>query len=307
MRIYLETSAINRLVKDPDYRKLADNIRATLNMDTYISVFTVLELAAIKEREERNKYLVAAREITSKRPPIAAPGELLKRSFKALQFNQNEIDIFISDDEGIGDILCAPHNVRKEVYTQLEGKKRHEEQWYQQMHESGRCEMQKLLNTLPQNEVDSLCLRPSRLIKHFMSQPGFIDGDQPRFFINDFVRSMAKQGYDILISKPGAAEVIRKSEYWRYFLASMAYGIFTRAIQKNNFGKKKNLGSIDIQQALYLAACDVFVSDDNDKEQLKLMRWLVPFGHIKKRIWNFEQFKSMITEKRGECTWRPKL
>ena len=60
----------------------------------------------------------------------------------------------------------------------------------------------------------------------------------------------------------------------------MVCGMYGRSIRTGQFGKDKNPGSIDTQQSIYLAICDVFVTAD--RLQRRMLRLLACFGHRKK-------------------------
>lgn len=88
--------------------------------------------------------------------------------------------------------------------------------------------------------------------------------------------------------------IIHHSEHWRFFLSSMVYGMYLRSVRTINFGRLKNPGSIDTQQAIYLTVCDTFVTAD--RHQHRMLRLLVPFGHKKRQIWDYDRFAKWVSE-----------
>ena len=56
--------------------------------------------------------------------------------------------------------------------------------------------------------------------------------------------------------------------------------------------KRINPGSIDTQQAIYLATCDTFVT--SDLEQRRMLRLLVPFGHKKRSVMEYSKFSKHL-------------
>jgi hypothetical protein len=72
-------------------------------------------------------------------------------------------------------------------------------------------------------------------------------------------------------------EVVRTMEHWRLFLGGIGYGIWERAIKAQTYGRHSTPGSIDTQQAIYLACCDEFVTAD--RKQRKMLRQVSVFGH----------------------------
>jgi hypothetical protein len=72
----------------------------------------------------------------------------------------------------------------------------------------------------------------------------------------------------------------------------MAYGMYVRSVKVTHFSKKRNPGSIDTQQAIYLTLCNVFVTAD--EEQYKMLRLLAPFGHKQRYVWKYPKFAQYL-------------
>jgi len=106
-------------------------------------------------------------------------------------------------------------------------------------------------------------------------------------------------GANVTVTDELVQRVIRNSEQWRFFLTSMAYGMYVRSVKATHFSKKKNPGSIDTQQAIYLTLCDVFVTAD--KAQYRMLRLLAPFGHKKRYIWQYSVFVQYLKRIAQNC------
>ena len=280
---YLDTSAINSLFDDADRSDLVD--RLGTHSKVYISVFTVAELAATLDRNRRIGLVTLAREVSGGYHPLAKPGDLLKRSLKATQGWKKEIDASMGSEwGGLWMVLCNPDLIDQKAYSEVICWKEQQEKWYQDMHDRGRPRMQQAIAKLPAKEKDAFGSSFPNLIRAYNQRPDFINNA-----VYDIVSSL-----NMILNRERVQRLIDRSEYWRFFLASMAYGLHRRSVQATRFSKKINPGSIDTQQAIYLATCNVFVTADN--QQHRMMRLIVPFGHRHKRryIWTYECFKDWI-------------
>ena len=183
--------------------------------------------------------------------------------------------------EGVWIALTDPSRINDVEYKEIVEWKRVQEKWFQKMHDNGRPKMQSYIYRLPEPDRLSLTSRFSRLVKLYSPEDEFVKG---------VVFDLAiRSGVKVKIDSDLVNDLIRHSEHWRFFLTSMVYGLFARGVKQTKFSKKQNPGSIDTQQAVYLAACDVFVTAD--KEQRRMLRLLVPFGHKKRSVWTFNEFE----------------
>jgi hypothetical protein len=157
-----------------------------------------------------------------------------------------------------------------------------QEQWYQAMHDSGRPHIQEALSKLSRQEQYSLTSRPSRILRYFVDHPDYLPN-----LIGDMANRCGLTTFD-----KGLTNSVLQLEQWRFFLSAMAYGFYARSIQRSRFGKQSNPGSIDTQQAIYLSGCDIFVTSDSSQAQM--MRWLIPLGHRKRKIWHYDQLRQWV-------------
>ena len=280
---YLDTSAINSFHDDPN----ASSLKAVIKdkAQVYISVFTFAELASTSDKDRRIGLLKLAKDISGKFRPIAMPGDLLRRSLEAINVWAPDMDNSMGPEwDGLWIALNAPSLIDEESYREITEWKAQQETWYHQIHERGRPLMQEGIEKLPPEERTALMSSFSRLIRYYP-----LDRD----FIKDFVADMAsRSGTKFLINRAFADRIIRCSEHWRFFLASMAYGMYVRSIRASHFGRDKNPGSIDTQQSIYLTICDVFVTAD--QQQYRMLQFITPFGHKKRQIWKYSKFASWL-------------
>jgi len=278
---YFDTSAVNWLAKDQDPAAIIKGICAYSGV--YISAFTVAELAATPLKGQRTQLLKTAKTISSNMRPLAMPNELLKRSLNAMLSRADAMDASIGSEwDGVWYALNAPEMIDDEAYEEVVGWKTQQEEWYQDMHDSGRPHIQDALAKLSPQERHSLTLRPSRTLRYFVNHPDYLPTLISEMAIRCGLKTFDKQ----------LTNSVLQLEQWRFFLGGMVYGFYARSVQRNHFGKQSNPGSIDTQQAIYLSGCDTFVTCDSGQGQM--MRWLLPLGHKKRNVWHYDQFKQWI-------------
>lgn len=279
---YLDTSAINSLLDDADRSDLTD--RLGTHFKVYISVFTVAELAATSEEGRRVGLVTLARDISGGYRPLAMPRDVLTRSLKAVQGWEKEMGVSMGEEwNGLWVALCNPDLIDQKAYSEVVQWKDHQERWYHEMHHKGRPRMQEVINRLPAKEKNAFGSSFPNLIRAYNQRPDFINNA-----VYDIVSSL-----NMILNRQRVQRLIDHSEYWRFFLASMVYGLHVRSVKPTDYGKRKTPGSIDTQQAIYLATCDVFVTADN--QQHRMMRLMVPFGHKKRWVWNYTQFRTGLS------------
>ena len=280
MHLYLDTSSINHLYDDPRASALIAALKS--KTQPLISIFTFVEIASTPDAKRRIALLTFVRDIAGKYRPFAFPGDLLRRSLEQIHEGASEVNISIgSEHDGVWVALNEPSLIKDDAYKEVVDMKCNEERWYQSMHNSGRPEIQEVLTKHLPKEHRKLSF--SKLVKYFVSSSDFIN------MIHDIA---APSGARIEIDDVLLHKTLNYSEHWRYYLAGMAYGLYARSAKINDFGKNTNPGSVDTQQAIYLADCDAFVTAD--RQQYRMLRLLIPFGLRKREIWNYSALTSWL-------------
>lgn len=286
MIFYFDTSAINSLFDSPNLAHISVNIPK--RDAVYPSVFNVAEIGATSDRTRRIELLKLTKQISGNYRPLAMPADLLKRALASVRVRAKDMDHSMGPEwEGVWIALTDPSLIDDAEYKEIVEWKRKQEEWFQGMHDNGRPVMQTYINGISEPDRILITSRFSRLVKLYSPE-----GD----FVKSLVFDLATHsGTNVEINSVLVNDIVRHSEHLRFFLTSMVYGLFTRGVKKTNFSKKQNPGSIDTQQAVYLAACDIFVTADS--EQRRMLRLLVPFGHKKRAIWTFDEFESFAIER----------
>jgi hypothetical protein len=285
--VYLDTSAINHLYDDRNASILTKDLNS--KTQPLISVFTFMEIASTSDSGRRAGLLALLKSIAGKNRPAAMPGELLRRALEAMSVRATTIDISMGHEyDGVWRALNQPELINDDAYKEITERKRHEEKWYQDMHDKGRPEIQQVLAKLSPKERCTLTF--SGLIEYYHASPDFVS------LVYDLA---SPSGARVRVDNELVLTTIRHSEHWRFFLAGVAYGLYARSAKITNFSKNKNPGSVDTQQSIYLATCDVFVTAD--QQQHHMLRLLTPFGHKKREVWDYLHFASWLSRVEEDC------
>ncbi|MBL7177875.1 MAG: hypothetical protein ISS66_18795 [Desulfobacteraceae bacterium] len=280
---YLDTSTINRIFDSPYTDSLSKVIQK--NVIVYPSVLNIAELGAESDEVRRVGLLKLTKEISGNYRPLAMPSDLLKRSLECLQVWAKDMDHSMDTKwDGIWVALNDPSRIDERAYQEIIEWKAQQEKWFQDMHNRGRPAMQEAINRMSKNQKNSFTSSFSKMIKFYPPEGEFV-----KTTVSDLA---SRSGVDIEISDEFVERVINHSEHWRFFLTSMAYGLYSRSVKPTHFSKKRNPGSIDTQQAVYLVACDIFVTDDI--QQHRMLRLLMTFGHKKRKIYSYTEFEANL-------------
>ena len=283
MNLYLDTSAVNRLYDAPDSAVLAKGIQERAIV--FPSVFVIAELCSESDHTRRDGLLALLKRLSRGYRPAAMPGELLKRSVEVVSRWGDDMDQSMGPSwEGIWAALDDPSLIDKDSIEEVKSWKQHEEDLFQHMHDRGRPEMQKAIESLAGLERTHFITSFTGMIRFYSLRSDLLR--------NMVIELITKSGADVSVDDGLVERVITHSEHWRFFLAAMAYGIYARSLRQTKFSKKKNPGNIDTQQAIYLAICDTFVTADN--QQRRMLRFVVPFGHTKRKVCSFQEFEKFL-------------
>ncbi len=282
---YLATSAINSLHDDLRVTELIEAIKKSAQV--YISIFTIAELASTSDQDRRTALLRTAKTISGDYRPAAMPGDLLRRSLETVSVWAPDMDNSMGPKwDGLWVAFNDPTLMDQESFLETAQWKAEQEEWYHEMHERGRPLMQATLMKLPAQERAALLSRFSQLIRYYPPES--------QFMRETIAYIASRSGTATAVDKVLADRIVRHSEHWRFFLSSMVYGMYGRSIRTDRFGKDKNPGSIDAQQSIYLAICDVFVTAD--RLQRRMLR-LKAMSRISPSFWRIRPINIILSER----------
>jgi hypothetical protein len=280
---YLDTSAINKIFDSPYSDRFSQLIQKTATV--YPSVLNTAELGSESDEGRRIGLLKLTKEISRNYRPLAMPSDLLKRSLICVEVWAKDMDHSMGAEwDGVWVALNDPCQIDERAYQEILEWKMQQEEWFQVMHDRGRPAMQEAISRMSNDQESSFPSNFSKMIKFYPP-----DGKFVRTIVYDLA---SRSGANLEIKEELVERIVKHSGHWRFFLTSMAYGLYSRSVKPTHFSRKKNPGSIDTQQAVYLAACDIFVTDDI--QQRRMLRLLVPFGHKKRKIYSYTEFEANL-------------
>lgn len=281
MRMYFDTSSINQIMKDADREILISKILA--NHEPFVSVMNIAEVGANGKQEERDHILGIAKSLSRGYYPFARPQDILYRSLSTYLAEEPTFNLSLSEqDMGLWEILNQHALIDDAVQEQCLKWTKQQKDWFRSMHLNGRPNLQKVLKNLDSRDKTMLQRSSASFLRHLMNNDEFMI---------DTITGIVTEGYKRPI-KGQEIELLSKLEPWRFYLSAMAVGIYNLSIRESKFGHLKNAGSVDLEQAVYLAGVDVFVTDD--KSQRKALRIIERFGHDRTAILNYNQLKKLL-------------
>lgn len=87
-------------------------------------------------------------------------------------------------------------------------------------------------------------------------------------------------------------DVLLALDAWRFSVASGVIQIYNRLVKESAYGRRKNPGWVDTRQSVYLAAADVFVTEDIN--QRNMLRLVARFGRTPRKIWSYRRLRTEL-------------
>lgn len=274
---YCETSALNHLADDPDRESVLGRLRAP-DRQVRISAYTVAEAAATPDLARRALLLRLARTLSAPCRPLALLPDLLRRALDVYAKREPSCVVTIPPEfEGVWVALKTPDEVDEDARREALDWKSQQEAWYREMHAGARSAFQQILMAHPPGKPP--IRTAAQLLRIYYTHPTFLEDFFAPFF--------SKCGHADTFQGRARA-VLWELEPWKLAFAALAVSVFDRGIRHQGPGRWK-AGSIDTQQAIYLATCDVFVTADEG--QYRLMRRILPLSHKPRRVLSYQAFR----------------
>lgn len=271
---YFDSSAINWLSEDPAAPAIISFITRS-GHEVHTSCLTVLELVATPQTDKRVQLLQVARALTQSFHPLEVPGNMLKLSLRAHLDGKNEAPMSIDPSKnGAWAALRRPDRITEAMRLDAVKQKEEHEEWFKPHHEIAR-------KALTENE------RP-RIYKpaHYLV-PAVEDSKFTESFFKRIITAAGGGGTSVR-----AKDLMEQVGPWRGYFTALGLEYYNRAARATRFGNKWNPGGIDVQQAVYLSAHEVFVSAD--KLQRRFMRNVCRIAGIKTRIFDYSQIAQLM-------------
>lgn len=275
-----DTSAINRLHDDSNHEALVLGLLACNRV--LISEWNLVEVIGTANIERRLSLCRLLNRLTRQNMPLLNPTQLLRKLTMAYLNNQNDVGI-TSDGNSreAWDLMqhpeqCVDEDIRQRLYEE----KRRMEGRFRKAHERMRTEHPDLFRG------DQ---RPRSL------------GQTLQFFCREPLTfyATAAATYEGITNRPLQLEEMRQLftdvPEWPLYWGGWAQGLYTRALQDQNYGARSNPGSVDLLFALYLEHCDFLVTDDVPQYQaLRVLKCLARRRCPKSRVILYDELRRRL-------------
>jgi hypothetical protein len=279
MNYCFDTSALNRLHDDLDKEAIVIDLVST--DQTLITAVNVREVVATEDASRRTSLLRLQYRLTNGFRPLRTPLELLREVTIARIQNRGSVTLSIEESSaGLWAALETPEDLTAELQQESYQWKRDLEDQFTETHRRMRRNVPKIFS--PRDIPKSF----AHLLRLFR--------DNPSLFLPT-VSAVYERITGAILDKRCLFDVFSDLPEWPLYMAGWAQGMYTRALQDQDFGPRKNAGTVDLWFAVYLAHCDFLVTDD--RAQYKALRVINRIGRRRRPRANvllYDYFKKRI-------------
>jgi hypothetical protein len=282
----LDTSAINNLVDDPLVDQLAAKVVA--NYDVCISALNILEIAKTKNPSRQEALRKFAKTLGRDIEPLELPNHLVRQLCRLFQRQKHRMIWTV-----------APQRRQFWIAMSLENSLGEDERqeaisWASSL-ETGNI----LSNTSLRRELDSNVFgasatprprTPAQLLRIYMGASRSLKYAIPsQVYKRETGQFLPPNRLDALLAA--------KPSIWPLYLMAYAFAAYYGAVWEKTLGPRNPAGIIDLLYAVYLPACDVFVTHDTRHGgQYDALRLLNAFNSRRPRthVFNWKQFREEL-------------
>jgi len=253
----LDTSAINRLLDDPEREPIT---KALISIGSFrITAYNVIEAAKTECKDRRCRLIDMMKRLADRKRPLDRPNTILLSYAKA--HADGIAAALVNADkqlEGLWNALNQPDLVDENVRQELISWATDLEDDFSKVVAGDRDQFQTLFQKVPNERPKTI----AATLRAYLNAR-----DECRSLINDVYQNQTQKpltdsAYQVLVREPA----------WPLYFVGYAYAVHKRAIQKHKFQERLNAGAIDLGQAVYLTMCDRFIT--NDRAQYRALRLL---------------------------------
>jgi len=189
------------------------------------SALCIMEIVCTADECLRTRLLSLCRQLGVL--PLAQPRDILQRSIQACLSGANEMDWAVSpEDDGVSIAIAHPEKVDESAVQEARCWRHNQEQWYLSMHEVGRVDLQRVIQSLGAEEQTRLRRSRPSFVRTMIHQEPFVDD-----CVAEFLEAVGQKP-----NEPNIRAALQL-ESWRFFLAAQLIGLYDRSV--NVFGNQK--------------------------------------------------------------------
>ncbi|MHB8655722.1 MAG: hypothetical protein ACYDA9_17800 [Terriglobia bacterium] len=249
----------------------------------------VLEAACCPSVGTRTSLLRLMSSLSGGVKPLALVGDLLRGQVDDYAFGRPFTTITIGEEQrGLWIALESPEDIGGEDVQEANQFRESQELEFREMHKDARPHFQELVKSGGANGITSR----SRLIRHYREDPEFLES-----MVAQFTR-VSPSAY---LLRGRELEFIQNRPCWQCFFLANAAAVYLRAVQPQNYGRRKNAGYFDLAQAVYLPFCHVYVT--NDKGWRNVVRLVAAAMSERPYILTYGELKDIILRGFDPSSW----
>jgi len=268
-----DTSALNELHDDVEAAAITAGRLATT--EVRITALNVIETASTRDSVRRISLLQLQKRLAGNQRPLQIPNLLIRSLAIAYAGHLESGNLSIgSNEEGIWIALDSPECIDEDSRQELYNWSRTLENDFCETDQNARPHFQQLFTyeeRRPRNAASLLRLYAKS---------------------SDFLFEITADAYEqttgAKLRKEELFSFFRTVPHWPMFFLGWGYSVYSRAIQREKFGRK-NAGGIDLWCAAYLPCCDVFVT--SDRPQYKALRLINTFNERKTEVLPYSRWR----------------
>jgi hypothetical protein len=274
--IVFDNSPLSRLLEEAE----RDRNAMLRGLRTYailrVTGMNVIETANITDDSQREAKLRLLKEITGAVNPYQSPNDLLADVARAYDAREAQVTL---GDEVSWFAISKPEEITNELAA--EGLRWHadREKWFREMFQDMRQEFQPMFDA-------GLAERPRSaggLIKYFIEhRETYYDILLIPIYARQTGHTPTHEEFSRFLDRVPA---------WSLFWIARVYAMYRRVIQLKRFGKT-NAGVHDLDSAIYLSFCDMFVT--GDKPQERALRVVNAFSPRVTEVMSYRELRSRL-------------
>jgi predicted nucleic acid-binding protein len=282
MRYCFDTSALNRLLDDPDHESLVCACLASGGFR--ITAFNVVEAAKTADVKRRTDLLTLFRRLSKGYRFLDRPNTILRATARgyAERTSHGVPSVTINADpnlDGLWVALNEPDKIDEETRAELLEWADQWERDFDDIVAGGRDGVQTRLQRVPE-----AARRPSETIRAYIRNKDQVFAELVGpMYERETGKALTMGEFDKLIVEPT----------WSLYLGGYAYGMHCRSVRMHRYSRKRVAGAFDLGQAVYLRFCDWFVT--NDLAQYQALRFLnVLNTAARSEVLTYDTFRSRL-------------
>lgn len=268
----LDTSAINQFTRIRDRDILAE--RLLRDHDVYISTLNIIEIGKTPDAELREQLRVMAKRLAKDFHPLELTNHLVRHLCVAYQTGGTKVTWSIDEErEQFWAALSEPYAIGEPERQELTD-------WANRLEESQRAtndDFKEDVDRIFANNPSARPGTPGKLARLYMRNGMLLYEVTAKIYKGATERVLPLSRLDTFLEA--------KPRIWALYLAAQAYSIFYNCVWAEGarwaerHRRQNPVGLLDLWAAVYLAACDIFVTNDTrNGGQYNALRWLNQFN-----------------------------